>query len=519
LAVIVAKDGEILYRKAFGFANLEDSVPATVDTKFRIGSITKQFTAAAILKLQEEGLLSVDDKLSKFIPDYPRGDEVTVYHLLGHTSGIHSHTSKPEFFKTLDEEVSPEEMVEFFKNDEYDFNPGEKWLYNNSGYFLLGYIVEKVSGKTLGDYLRDEFFEPLGMNNTGIHSWKLNLENEAIGYSYEGNKAQIAKKWDMSQAGGAGALYSTLDDLYRWNEAIFNEKALNAESIKAAFTPIKLNNGSDANAMGAKYGFGWMFTELRGLKEIAHSGGFDGFNAYLTLFPEENFTVVALTNCLPPPNPARGTIGIMGSNAAHAASYFYLWEKMDKEKGMVAESDIDPEIYNDYVGRYDYGTYGGVLEVTREDDRLFAQMSTQPKIEIFPSSKDHFFWKVVDAQIDFMRDKAGVVTHAIHHQGGMEIKAPKMKDEKAAEVDPASLDAYVGKYDFGRAVLTVTKENGALFAQMAGQPKFQIFPRSENEFFWKVVNAQITFLKDDSGEVNKALYRQGDVKIEVKKIE
>ncbi|MFQ6041535.1 MAG: serine hydrolase [Candidatus Poribacteria bacterium] len=517
-AVLVAKDGEILYQKGFGFANLEEHIPVTPDTKFRIGSITKQFTAAAILKLQEDGLLSVNDPLSKFIPDYPRGDEVTIHHLLGHTSGIHSYTSKPEFHKTVMEEVKPEELIESFKHDEFDFDPGEKWLYDNSGYFLLGYIVEKVSGESFGDYLKSHFFEPLGMKNTGVHSWRLNLENEASGYSYKNGEFHPAMKWDMSQAGGAGALYSTVGDLYRWNEGIFNGKVLSESSLKAAFTPVKLNDGSEANAMGAKYGYGWLLSEVRGLKQIGHSGGFDGFNAYLTRYPEQNFTVAVLTNCLPPRPPKEGSVGLISAAAAQAIAYFYLWEQMDTIKSLSEDTTVTSDVYDDYVGRYDYGTYGGILTVTREGDKLFAQMTGQPKIEIFPRSENEFFWKVVDAQITFVRNEEGEVVHAIHRQGGLEIKAPKLKDEQPAEVNPTIYDAYVGQYDFGRAVLTVTKENNRLFAQMTGQPEFEIFPRSENEFFWKVVNAQITFVKDDNGDVTKAIYRQGDIKMEVAKI-
>lgn len=181
VAVIVAQDGQIIYQKGFGYANIEHRVPITPETKFRIGSITKQFTAAAILKLQEEGKLSVEDKLSKFIPDYPRGDEVTIHHLLTHTSGIHSYTSKPDFVKTVTVEIKPDELVDSFKNDKFDFDPGEKQMYNNSGYFLLGYIVEKVSGKSFGDYLEETFFDPLDMKDTGIHHWSLILRSRSYG--------------------------------------------------------------------------------------------------------------------------------------------------------------------------------------------------------------------------------------------------------------------------------------------------------------------------------------------------
>ena len=512
-AVLVAQDGEVVYEKGFGFANLEHHVPVTPETKFRIGSITKQFTASAILKLQEEGKLSVDDKLSKFIPDYPRGDEVTIHHLLTHTSGIHSYTSKPDFSDTVTVEVKkPEDLIETFKDDEFDFDPGEKWLYNNSGYFLLGYIVEKVSGESFADYLKNNLFEPLSMDNTGIHHWKPILEHEATGYSYENGKFHNALDWDMSRGGGAGALYSTVGDLYHWNEAVFNGKVLGESSLEAAFTPVTLNDGSKANAMGGKYGYGWMFSEVRGMKEIAHGGGLNGWSAYLTRYPKQNFTVSVLSNCLPPPP------GLAPSEMAHDIAEIYLWEKMSVSASVATDTTVDPGVYDDYVGRYDYGM-SAVLTVTREGDRLFAQLSGQPKYEIFPKSETEFFWKVVDAQITFVRNEEGEVTHVIHRQGGREFEAPKLKDEPPAEVDPAVYDAYVGEYDYGGdRILTVTKEDDRLFAQMTGQPKFEIFPKSETEFFWKVANAQIEFVKDENGKVVKAIHHQAGMKIEAPKI-
>ena len=168
--MLVARDGKVLLSHGFGMADLSHDVPITPTTKFRIGSVTKQFTAAAILKLQEEGRLSVNDKLSKFFPDFPRGDEVTIHHLLTHTSGIKSFTSKPDFMATVTSPATSDQMIDSFKNDPFDFDPGEELSYNNSGYFLLGLIIEKVSGKSFNDYLRDTFFEPLGMHDTGVHT-------------------------------------------------------------------------------------------------------------------------------------------------------------------------------------------------------------------------------------------------------------------------------------------------------------------------------------------------------------
>lgn len=168
IAVLVSKDGKVLYKKGFGYADIEKKELIKPDTKFRIGSITKQFTAAAILKLQEEGKISVADKLSKFLPDFPRADEISIHQLLTHTSGIHSYTGKPEFIDKVISPITEEELITFFKNDPYDFNPGEKWLYNNSAFFLLGHIIGKVTDKPYGDYLKETFFDPLGMTSTGF---------------------------------------------------------------------------------------------------------------------------------------------------------------------------------------------------------------------------------------------------------------------------------------------------------------------------------------------------------------
>jgi CubicO group peptidase (beta-lactamase class C family) len=236
-AVLVAQNGRIVFQQGYGSADRKNYKRITSETKFRIGSITKQFTASAILLLQEQGKLRVDDRLSKFIPDYPRGNEVTLHHLLTHTSGIHNYTSKPEFWETVTDYRTPEEMIEFFKHDPYDFNPGERWSYSNSGYFLLGYIVEKVSGQSYSDFLKNQIFTPLAMHNSGIYGTEL-LTEEALGYSYKNNKVEKALDRDMSTAYVAGAIYSTVTDLYRWNEAVFNSKVLNTTSLKATFTPV-----------------------------------------------------------------------------------------------------------------------------------------------------------------------------------------------------------------------------------------------------------------------------------------
>lgn len=509
-AVLVAQNGKIIYQKGFGFANLENRVPVTVETKFRIGSITKQFTASAILKLQEAGLLSVQDALSKFIPDYPRGSEVTIHHLLTHTSGIHSYTSKPDFIQTVTVEVKPESLITSFKNDKYDFDPGTQWRYNNSGYFLLGYLVSKLANETYDAYLKKTFFEPLNMKDTGVHHWSDILAHEATGYSYLDGKFQKAQNWDMSRAGGAGALYSTVTDLYRWNEAVFNGKVLSEKNLAAAFTPVTLKDGSKPQTAGDGYGYGWSISDFRGTKEIAHGGGLHGFVTSLARYPEHNMTVSVLTNCAPSRDLNPGGL-------TREIAQIYLWEKM-KSQESYATAAVDPKLYDAYVGKYEYPG-GMILTVTRDGNKLLAQLTGQPQFEIFPRSETEFFWKVVDAQITFVKNEQGEVTHGIHRQGGQTLTVPRFKEEIPAQIDPAIYDAYVGEYELAPGmIITVSKEGAQLFAQLTGQPRFEIFPRSETEYFLQVVKADITFVKDEAGNVARLILKQGGVEQTARKV-
>jgi CubicO group peptidase (beta-lactamase class C family) len=509
VSVLVSRDGEVLLSKSYGNADLAHHVAATGQTKFRIGSVSKQFTAAAILKLQEDGKLNVKDPLSKFLPDFPRGDEVTVHHLLTHTSGIKSYTDKPDFYGNVAASIRPEELIESFKNDPYDFAPGEGWHYNNSGYFLLGYIVAKVSDMSFDEYLKKQFFDPLHMNDTGVHTSTAILKHEATGYSFADGKFQKALDWDMSRAGGAGALYSTVEDLHKWNEAVFGGNVLSSETLQAAFTPVELKEG----VTGLRYGYGWVIDQHRGLRRIVHGGGLHGFLSVLARYPDENLTVVVLHNASP------AAPGINPSSLADLLAETYLWQKMKPQVQYVVNPDVDPKTYRDFVGRYNYGQ-SAVLIVTVEDNRLFAQLTGQPKFEIYPKSANEFFWKVVDATVTFVRNEKGEVIAAKHEQGGVKFEAPKLKDESVVKLDPKELDKFVGKYDYkGLGVLTVTRKGDQLLAQMQGQPEFPIYPKSPTEFFWKVVQAEINFVLDDDGTVTKAIHKQAGQTIEVRKIE
>jgi CubicO group peptidase (beta-lactamase class C family) len=504
-AVLVARDGRILFEKAYGLADIGNNVPATPETKFRIGSITKQFTGAAILTLREQGRIDIDTKLSRFIPDYPRGDEVTIHHLLTHTSGIHSYTSKPDFLDTVTVGTEPVEHINSFKNAPHDFDPGARFLYNNSGYFLLGYIIEKVSGQSYADYLRQTFFDPLGMQDTGVHEATTILRHEATGYSFQNGAFTKALDWDMSRAGAAGALYSTVRDLYRWNEALFNGRVLGPEGFRDAFIPVVTGEDDPSQPKEEGYGYGWAIQTVRGLREISHSGGLQGFQGHLLRIPSKAFTVAVLLNCSPaPPNAEPGGL-------ARIVTEFYLHEQMaprERPKVNLAVSIHDLEAV---AGRYAYPN-NAILIVTREDDKLYAQLTGQSRHQIFPESPTNYFWRVADARVSFVADESGTITAAIHQQAGQRFKAPRIEDLTKVTVDPAVLEDYVGRYDYsggaGTIIMTITREDNRLFAQLTGQPRFEIFPKSQTEFFWTTVVAQVTFIRDDHGTVTKAVHHQ-----------
>jgi CubicO group peptidase (beta-lactamase class C family) len=496
-AVLVSKNGEILYSKGYGLADIGYGIPVSTVTKFRIGSITKQFIAAAILKLQEEGKISVQDKLSRFIPDFPRGDEVTIHHLLTHTSGIASFTNRPDFLKTATVTTTTAEMLDSIKTWKFDFNPGDQFRYNNSGYFILGALIEKITGKSYGEYLKETFFNPLGMKNTGVHASQLILENEATGYAINNGVFEKALNWDMSRAGGAGSLYSTVEDLYLWNEALFNGKVLKEASLNAAFTPVVLNNGKKPVEM--IYGYGWAITDLRNLTFINHGGGLHGFLSHLTRQPEEKLTVTVLTNC----TPAQENIG--PDQVAYSIAEYLLWQKMGKQQSYSMDSSLSASDLKRYEGRYDYGN-AMVLAVTAEGDKLFAQMTGQARFQIFPSGNDEFYWKVVEARIKFLENEAGIITGAIHYQGGQKLNVTKLPEIKTIQVDQTILERYTGKYQYEpNIILTITASEGRLFAQPGSENKVELFPVSETEFAAREMDAVVTFIPDAAGAFNMKL--------------
>src|SRR5262245_1443135 len=506
VAVLVARDGKIVFQGGAGLADISQKTPTPPAPKYPYESVSKQFPAAAILQLAEQGKLSLNDKLANHFPDFSHRPDVTVRQLLTHTSGLHSYTEKPEFMSRVTKSIEPAKLIEWLKDDPTDFAPGAGFHYNNSAYFLLGELVAKASGKPYGDYLRETFFQPLEMQSTGVFVNSSPPTGMAIGYSLADKKLTPAIDWDMSWAGGAGALYSTVGDLFRWNEALFGGRVINAESFKAATTPVELPKNVD----GMKYGYGLLLYEVKRLPAIGHGGGLNGWSSDLIRLPAQHTTIVVLANALPgPPELNPGAI-------SRTLAEKLLADEIKNLPPPAEDRSIDPKAFTAYVGRFDYKT--AIMTVTVENDALFAQLTGKPKNRIFPKAKDDFFWKGVDAEVTFLRDEKGQVNAARHSQSGQTLTAAKLNDD-AVKLTTEMLEPILGQYQYGPgAVMTVTRDGTQLFAQLTGQPKMPIFPTSETEFEWRIVPAKVQFVKGDDGKISKAVHRQNGNTLDAPKI-
>lgn len=401
--VLVAQDGKMLLDKGYGFANLEWEVPNSPTTKFRLGSITKQFTAAAIMLLEERGKLKVDDPVKKHMPDAPAAwDKITIFNVLTHTSGIPSFTSFPDYTSREAQAMTPQQLVDWFRDKPLDFEPGAKWSYSNSGYVLLGYLIEKISGQTYSDFVQQNIFTPLGMKDTGYDSNSTVIAHRAAGYESGKSGLKNAGFIHMSIPFSAGALYSTTEDLLRWEQGLFGGKVLKPESLTKMTTPFKQD-----------YAFGLAVSTRNGRKAIAHGGGIEGFNTQLAYYPDDKLVVAVLANLN---GPAAGQIAGKLAQVAHGEKVVLASERK--------EITVSPDILKQYVGSYEF-TSTFIIAMTLEDGRLMTQATNQPKFPLFAESETSFFLKVVDAQVEFVKNDKGAVTGMVLHQNGRDTKGVK----------------------------------------------------------------------------------------------
>lgn len=503
-AVLVEKGGKVVLRKGYGLANVEHDIPVKPETVFALGSVTKQFTAAAILLLEERGKLSVEDELTKYLPDYPtHGKKVTLEHLLTHTSGIPSYTGMPEWLPRRREDLTVEQLLGLFKERPFEFEPGTKWAYDNSGYALLGAVIEKVSGTTYERFVEDEIFKPLGMSRSLYNSWSDIVPNRAAGYDPAGDGWANTDYLSMTSPYAAGALLSTLDDLARWDEALAGETLLKRASIERMFTPYRLASG-----LSTRYGYGWAVQELGGRKVLEHNGGINGFTCDVLRIPQEGIFVAVLTN-------RRGGDRSPAEVAGRIAKLL-LGLPLERQ-----EIGLDSKALDDYVGVYRNDDITRI--VTRDGEKLYARREGGgPKAELAASGPDELFYRNSESVLRFRRDAQGKVTAAQMEAPAGPEEAPMARTSEtppveappatrtAIQLDPTLLALYVGTYELAPNFdLVLTLEEGRLYAQPTGQKKAELFPESATSFFFKVVDAHVEFQKGADGVVTGLVLRQG----------
>lgn len=505
-AILVAKDNKVILRKGYGLAIMNPDKPVTPDMVFRIGSITKQFTSTAILKLAEQGKIDLKADIKTYLPQFTTpGKTVTVEQLLNHTSGIKSYTSLPDAMSKKGLYISPADMVNIIQGQPSDFSPNDQWSYNNSGYFLLGVIIEKVSGMTYGEYVAKNLFKPAGMKSSFTDDSNLPV-NTTKGYQKSGSTEFIVSDYvHPSIPYSAGAIFSTVDDLWKWNQAIFNYKLVKKESLEKAWTPTKLNNGK---LIG--YGYAWQFGRVGESKVIGHGGAIDGYLTMEIYVPDQKIYVCILSNSMTV-NPEEYTYQIAdmvaGISTEAPATITLTDAQLDEYTGVYQISDKEDRV------------------ISRKGSQLFSQRTGGTKYEIFPYQKDAFYFKDSPARLTFYRDGQQKLTH-------LELKAREFIPQRAdrpnktiptgkqeIELAGETFDQYAGEYELAPGfIIKIWREDKSFKAQATGQPAFEIFAESETKFFLKVVDAQVEFNKDDSGKVISMTLFQNGNKIPGKKI-
>jgi CubicO group peptidase (beta-lactamase class C family) len=401
-AVLVARDGRVVLRRGVGLADREWNVPNTPDTKFRLGSITKQFTAAAILQLAEQGKLSFDDPISKYYPEAPASwSKVTIRRLLTHTSGIPSYTT-PRFMAGLQRAArTPEEIIKLTRDEPLEFEPGTKFAYDNTGYILLGYVIEKVSGQSYAAYLAAHIFGPLGMKDSGYDVNAEVLPRRASGYA-PGPKGWVNADYiDMSEPYSAGALYSTVDDLLTWEQALFGGKVVNPASLKLMTTD-----------WGYHYGFGLFLARRGPHDEIYHDGGIQGFASSLQWYPADGVTSIVLANF-------------------EAAQSNWLGTQLAMtcvgEPGPV-EVKLSPSVLDRYAGIYGNGQLS--IQIVRESDHLLATTPGQIPVRLYASGERAFFAKIRSGIISFEPGADGRPVAMVLRDQGPDMRLDRLEGGK-----------------------------------------------------------------------------------------
>jgi len=391
---LIAKEGKIIYQKAVGKADLELDVPMKTDMVFRVGSITKQFTAVSILMLMEQGKLKLDDPITKFIPNYPnQGHNITLHDLLTHTSGIaNSTTLKPWDAHVRKKDFAPKELVDYFKNEPMRSVPGAVWRYNNFGYHLLGHVIELISDQSYAEFVAAHIFRPIGMKNSYYASHEAIIANRATGYTRSPDGFKHPEYISLTQPYAAGALMSTVEDQLIWLNALLNERLIKKETLQLAWSNYELSNGQPIN-----YGYGWFVNEVNGSPTFEHAGGIQGFQSNAIYLPEKEVFVVVFTNCdLTDPRPI--------STRMAAITIGKPYPRLDR---LV---QLSPETMAQWVGSYEYPD-GSTRIVELIDNALYWSRPGRRKFKLLPSAGNRFLLENTFTQVEFEPANDTVLVH------------------------------------------------------------------------------------------------------------
>jgi CubicO group peptidase (beta-lactamase class C family) len=511
--LLIAEDGKAVYRKAFGLASIELTVPNRPEFTFRIGSMTKQFTAVSILQLAEKGKLSLQDDIRTYLPQYnTHGRRITVENLLTHTSGITSYTEKGDFYKNIAIDQTKDQIAQYFMNDSLLFEPGTDWSYSNSGYVVAGLIVEKVTGMPLNEYFDKNIFEPLGMSYTTTGTSDHVIPLAVSGYEGAENgtfKPAGYLSWTWPYA--AGDIVSNVDDLLKWDESFYTNRILDKDWITKAWTSFELKNGQKTN-----YGYGWSVNDYKGLQIISHGGAINGFLSDGIRIPSRHLYVVILSN--------KATIGpgkfssliamrLVGKPIASPPGFKISQKKMKEFMGVYlvhrVGSRITSNAGSDKVYRY----------ITLTNDSLFSQRTGASKTAMLNVGEDLFLFNESSNYAQFHRDGKGKVNSveifSIPTNYGPNESEPltelPLPVEKVIVSIPESVTSkYKGKYDFGGGLfMDVITEGSRVYLQPGGQEKEEMFPESDTKFFFKSVDATVEFQVSANGTVTGMIFKQG----------
>lgn len=507
-AVLVVSKGTVLLRKGFGQANLELGVPVDPAQIFRIGSMTKQFTAVAILQLAEAGKLSLDDDISKYVTDFPTGGQkVSILNLLTQTSGLLSYTDEKVWLATWRQDLSVNDILAFTRGKPLKFPPGTDWDYSNTNYILLGAIIEKVSGQSYADYVQEYIFKPAEMTHTLYDSTERVIPGRIPGYSPAGpQKWNNAAYLSMSHPYAAGALLSSVDDLWKWEKALAAGKLVSAKSLAAAYENHLLNDG---RATG--YGYGWSIGRVQELSTVEHGGGINGFITYEMRVPKAELYIAILCN-------NEGAAESVGTGTLA----FQIAKMVIGESGTKPVT-VEPAALKDFVGVY-RAKSGNKRAITVEDGKLAKQRTGDDKpVPLTPVSQTEFEVPDVGARYLFTRDANGRVnTLVMQPRAGMaEVcsRTDEPFEEPAVPVEVPALERCVGNYELGpNSVLIVTRQENGLRAEMSGGAKVQLIAESPTRYRVPAMSSVIEFKVAGDGPATSLVVKQGATETLAKRV-